>query len=128
MIYWYPAFTINWRQMKMHWWINRMQNSTRMSFSSTETSLLIPWYNFFIQATDTTSHSNIINGNLISFLWMEMGCKLGSPDKLYSNAVTQKNERAWYCFGFKKEHDDKLDYLSTKEIEVKCWLPVNHVL
>ena len=48
---------------------------------------------------------------------METGCKLGSPDKfendkLYSNAITQQNERAWYCFGFKKEHDDKLGFLT----------------
>ena len=49
---------------------------------------------------------------------METGCKLASPDKfendkLYSNAMTQQNERerAWYCFGFKKEHDDKLGFL-----------------
>ena len=67
---------------------------------------------------------------------MESGCKFGSPDKfengkLYSNAITQQNETAWYCFGFKKEHDDKIglfNYLLTKIIEVKCWLPVNHVL
>ena len=48
---------------------------------------------------------------------METECKLGSPDtfendKLYSNAITQQNERAWYCFGFKKEHDDKLGFLT----------------
>ena len=37
---------------------------------------------------------------------------------------------AWYCFVFKKKHDDKLDgnYLWTKKIEDKCWLPVNHIL
>ena len=50
---------------------------------------------------------------------METGCKLGSPvklenDKLYSNAITQQNERerAWYCFGFKKENEDKLSFLT----------------
>ena len=57
---------------------------------------MIPF--FFIQATDITAHPNIINGNFISFLWMETECKLGSPatfenDKLYSNAITQQNER-----------------------------------
>ena len=52
---------------------------------------------------------------------MKTGCKLGSPDqfendKLYSHAITQQNERErerdWYCFGFKKEHDDKLRFLT----------------
>ena len=74
------------------------KNFTRTSFSSTETSSFIPSYYFFIQTTDITAHPNIINGNLICFLWMETGCKLGSPDKfendkLYSNATTQQNER-----------------------------------
>ena len=43
---------------------------------------------------------------------------------------SKMRERALYCFGFKKEHDDKLglNYLLFKTIEVKCWLPVNHVL
>ena len=71
----------------------------KTSFSSTETSVLMPSYHsFFIQATDIAAHPNIINGNFISFLWMETGCKLGSPDKfendkIYSNAITQQNER-----------------------------------
>ena len=49
---------------------------------------------------------------------METWCKLGSPDKfendkLCSNAITQQNETAWYCFGFKKDkHDDKLGFLT----------------
>ena len=48
---------------------------------------------------------------------METGGKLGSHDKfqndmLYSNGITQENERSWYCFGFKKEHDDKFDFLT----------------
>ena len=50
---------------------------------------------------------------------MKTGCKLGSPDqfendKLYSHAITQQNERErdWHCFGFKKEHDDKLRFLT----------------
>ena len=52
---------------------------------------------------------------------METGCKLGSPGKfenckLYSNAMKQQNERAWYCFGFKKEHDDKLGFLIICEL------------
>ena len=69
-----------------------------------------------MQAADITAHLNIINGNFTSFLYMETGCKLGSPgnDKLYSNVITQQNGRepAWYCFGFKKEHDDKLGFLT----------------
>ena len=70
---------------------------TRLSFSSTETSSIIP-YHFFIQATDIIAHPNIINENFISFLWMETGSKLGSRDKfengkLYSNAITQQNDR-----------------------------------
>ena len=61
---------------------------------------------------------------------METECKLYSPDKfenekLYSNAITQQNERAWYCFGFKK---DLFDYFLIKTVEVKCWQPVNHIL
>ena len=92
------------------------KNFTRTSFSSTETSSLIPSCYFFIWATDITAHLNIINGNFISFLWMETGCKLSSPDKfendkLYSNAITQQNEREPGSFGFKKEHDDKLIFL-----------------
>ena len=48
---------------------------------------------------------------------METQCKLGLPDKfendkLYSNAITQQNERVWYCFGFKEEHDDKRGFLT----------------
>ena len=48
---------------------------------------------------------------------MKTECKLYSPDKfenekLYSNAIAQQNERAWYCFGFKKEHDNKLIFLT----------------
>ena len=34
--------------------------------------------------------------------------RLKMASYIYSNAITQQNERAWYCFGFKKEHDDKL--------------------
>ena len=57
---------------------------------------IIPF--FFIQANYITAHPNVINGNFISFLRMETGCKLGSPnkfenDKLYSNAITQQNKR-----------------------------------
>ena len=33
-------------------------------------------------------------------------------DKLYSNAITQQNERQPDSFGFKKEHDDKLSFLT----------------
>ena len=75
------------------------KNCNRTSSSSTETSSLTPHTPyFFIQSTDISAHPNIINGNFISFLWMETGCKLGSPDKfendkLYSNAITQQNER-----------------------------------
>ena len=48
---------------------------------------------------------------------METRCKLGSPDnfeneKLYSNAISKQNERAWYYCGFKKEHHDKLSFLT----------------
>ena len=48
---------------------------------------------------------------------METGCKLDFHDKfengkLYSNAIIQKNERACYCFGFKKEYDDKFGFLA----------------
>ena len=49
---------------------------------------------------------------------METGCKLGSPDKfendkLYSNAITQQNQREpGIFFGFKKEHDAKLGFLT----------------
>ena len=55
---------------------------------------IIPF--FSIQANYITAH--VINGNFISFLRMETGCKLGSPnkfenDKLYSNAMTKQNER-----------------------------------
>ena len=60
------------------------KNFSRTSFSSTETSLLIPSYGQLAW--------------LPKFLWMETGCMLGSPDKfendkLYSNAITQQNER-----------------------------------
>ena len=48
---------------------------------------------------------------------METGCKLGFPEKfgnekLHSNAITEQNERVWYCLGFKKEQDDKLGFLT----------------
>ena len=48
---------------------------------------------------------------------MKTGCKLGSPDKfendkLYSSAITQQNERAWYFFEFKKNHDDQGSFLT----------------
>ena len=75
------------------------KNFTRTIFSPTETSSLIPSYHsFFRHTTNITAHANTINGNFISFDWMETGCKLGSPDKfendkLYSNAITQQNER-----------------------------------
>ena len=71
------------------------KNFTRTSFPSTETSSLIITPFFFIQATDVTAHPNI-NGNFISFPWMETGCKFGYKfeiDKLYSNAITQQNEK-----------------------------------
>ena len=68
------------------------KNFSGTSFSSTEPFSLIPSYHFF--------HTGNWNDcpNLISFLWVETGCKLGSPDKfendkLYSNAITQQNER-----------------------------------
>ena len=49
-------------------------------------------------ATDITAHTNINNGNFISFLQIETGYKFGSPaklenEKLYSNAITQQNEK-----------------------------------
>ena len=104
----------------------------KTSFSSTETSVLMPSYHsFFIQATDIAAHPNIINGNFISFLWMETGCKLGSPDKfendkIYSNAITQQNERAWHCFGFMKEHDNKLGFLTICEQDNAGYLEIMH--
>ena len=68
------------------------KNFSRTSFSSTETSSLIPSYHFFHM---DNWHDYL---NFISFLWMETGCTLGSPDKfendkLYSNATRQQNER-----------------------------------
>ena len=43
---------------------------------------------------------------------METDCKLGSPDKFENDSLMQSHskmrERAWYCFGFNKEHDYKL--------------------
>ena len=100
------------------------KNFTRTSFSSTETSSLIPSYHFFfIRETDITAHPNIINGNFISFLWMETGCKLGSPDKfendkLYSNAITQQNEREP---GIVLDSiKNMITNLAYKTIEVKC--------
>ena len=72
-IYWHPALTSIVDQWRYTDESIGCKNVTRMSFSSTETSLFI--------------------------LWMETGCKLGSPekfenDKLYSNAYhTVKWER-----------------------------------
>ena len=99
MIYWHPAFIVNCRPMKIYWWINRMQilHQNIIFFNwNFFINTIIPF--FFIQLTDITAHPNIINGNFISFLWMETGCKLRSPDKfendkLYSNAITQQNGR-----------------------------------
>ena len=100
MIYLHPAFNVNCRPTKIYWWINRIQKLH-------QNILLLNWNyfintimpSFFIQATDITAHPNI-NGNFISFLWIETGCKLGSNDKfendkLYSSAITQQND-----FGF----------------------------
>ena len=93
-----PRIYLSCRPRKMYWWINRMQKLQQniIFFSRNFINTIIPL--FFIQATDITAHPNIINGNFISFLWMETGCKLGSPDKfenhkLYSNTITQQNER-----------------------------------
>ena len=68
---------------------------------------------------------------------METGCKLGSPDtfkndKLYSNTITQQNHReSGIVLDSRKNMMINLTFfnnLLTKTIEVKCWLPVNHVL
>ena len=69
--------------------------------SSAETSSLIPSYHFF--------HMGNYHyfPNFISFLWRETGCKLVSPGKfengkLYSNAITQQNERGLVLFWIQK--------------------------
>ena len=68
---------------------------------------------------------------------METGCKLGSPDKfgndkLYSNAITQQNQREPGIVLYSRKNmmiNLAFNYLLTTEaIEVKCWLPVNHIL
>ena len=49
---------------------------------------------------------------------METGCKLGSPDKfkndkLYSNAITQQNEReSGIVLDSKRSYDDKHGFLT----------------
>ena len=98
VIYWHPEFTFSYRPMKMYWWINTMQKlqQNMIFFNRNFINTIIPL--LFIQATDITAHQNIITGTFISFLWMETGCKLGSPDKfenhkLYCNTITQQNER-----------------------------------
>ena len=68
---------------------------------------------------------------------METGCKLGSPDKfenhkLYSNTITQQNEREpGVVLNSRKNMVINLaffNYLLTKTIGDKRWLPVYHVL
>ena len=65
---------------------------------------------------------------------METGWKLGSPekfenDKLYSSAITQQNEREPGIVLDSRKHDTcYFNYLLTKTIEIKFWLPVNHIL
>ena len=66
---------------------------------------------------------------------METGCKLGSPnkfgnDKLYSNAINKQNEkeRGIVLDSTKNMMINLALKLLTKTIEVKCWLPVNHIL
>ena len=118
VIYWHPVFNIKCRPMKIYWWINRMQKlHQNIIFFNWNFFINTIILFFFIQATDATAHPKIIHGNFISFLWMESGCKFGSPDKfengkLYSNAITQQNETAWYCFGFKKNMMIKLAFLT----------------
>ena len=99
VIYWKPAFNANCRSMKIYWWINNMQKLQQNNIFSNWNFSIIPSYHFFFRhTTNITAHANTINGNFISFDWMEIWCKLGSPnkfenDKLYSNATTQQNER-----------------------------------
>ena len=122
-------------------WVNTNTNKYTYRFN---TSFVFFNWNFFIntiitfffmQATDITAHLNIINGNFISFLSMENGCKPGYKfeiDKLYSNEITQQSQ---------KEPGIVLDsrknmiinchrlsrFLLTKKNAVKSWLSTNHL-
>ena len=83
VIYWKPAFNANCRSMKIYWWINNMQKLHQNNIFSNWNFSIIPSYHFFFRhTTNITAHANTINGNFISFDWMEIGCKLGSPISL----------------------------------------------
>ena len=92
LYYWHPAFIVNWRPMKIYWWINRMQKLQQ--------NIIFFNWNVFINTIIPFFHMGNWHDcpNFISFLWMETWCMLDSPDKseddkLYSNAITQQNER-----------------------------------